>query len=310
MSLSGKSICYIVFYILVLIIASGCSQSDFDVEPGNPEFPGSILRDAASAPASITEELLVISDYEQLIEDSIAGCMRSNGFEYFVDHNESRQRILDLSFDLPPEDYASEFGFGILNGAILGMKPHDSLNTGYLRSLNSDEIESYRITLNGSAALAHPGSDVLKIGGCRRAAFDSVDQPVWYSNLDWLTVVSEELFQRISADPRIIDIDQQWAHCMSGLGYNGFATEAELGELLEVEFAHLFANLVPTQPFNDGNDFVSKLDEESKAALVSFRSKEIELAVASHECSRDHDEAVALISKEIERKIMSSHPLN
>lgn len=301
---------YVYIFCVFLVFLTACSKETFDGEPLNPEIPGSVLRDAAGLPGSISEELLATSDYNSRIEAVIAACMRSNGFDYFPDQNESNQRIDNLGFDLPPGDFAKDFGFGISNGFILGLNPQNNLNIEYFESLNREELESYRIALDGVDALVKSGSDVLEVGGCRRQALETVKPPLWYTNRDWLAVVSTELFQRLSSDPRIINFEQQWISCMAGLGYDRLTTEEEMVDSLNREFGQLFGTLIPTRRFDDGEDFVKSLDEESRKKLDSFRSKEIELAVASHECSHQNDDMVMLISKEIERELLSITPLN
>ncbi len=97
---------------------------------------------------------------------------------------------------------------------------------------------------------------------------------------------------------------------MAELGYDDLVNEESLAESLNNELAQLFRTLVPTRPFDDGDDFVESLDEESKKNLDAFRTKEIELAIASHECSYEHDDLVLLVSKEIEREIILANPLN
>lgn len=292
------------------IIMASCMQENLDSEAQYLELSGSILRNVAGMPDSISKELLATSDYSHRIEAAIATCMRSNGFEYFPEENELKQQIDKLGFDLPPGDFARDFGFGIFNGTILGMNSRNSLNNEYVLSLNPEEIESYRITLNGTDVLMQSGSDVLEVGGCRRHALEIVEQPSWYTNQDWLADVSSQLFQRLSSDPRIIDIERQWMSCMAGLGYDDWTNEEELNNSLNNEFIELFQTLIPTQRFDDGEEFLKALDEESRTALDAFRSKEIELAVASHECSSEHDDSVLSISKEIEESIILSNPIN
>lgn len=301
----------LIFVFLALIIgATACGQNNDDVEYSVREFPGSVLRNAASVPSSVSDELVATDDYNIRIELAVATCMRSNGFDYFPNQNQSKHKIAILGFDLPPAEFARRFGFGISNGAILGMKPQDNSNNEYRQSLGLEEIELYWLAMNGTDRVVQSYSDNVEVGGCRRQALETVEQPPWYTNQEWLSVVASELFERLSSDPRIIEVEQQWTVCMAELGYDDLVNEESLAESLNNELAQLFRTLVPTRPFDDGDDFVESLDEESKKNLDAFRTKEIELAIASHECSYEHDDLVLLVSKEIEREIILANPLN
>lgn len=303
-----RAICWIL-PIFSIILAS-CSGDQFDGPSIGSSVPGSVLRETAGMPASFGEEFVILSEYNNLREDSIASCMRSNGFKYFPEKQMGNERVKSLGLDLSSADFANQFGFGISNGLLQGLNSDSDEDFEYLSSLSERELESYWLTLHGEHNPEHPGTENHEIGGCLKQALDSVDLPPWHANLEWLNDVSTELSQRLSADTRIIQIERQWIQCMAKSGYDGLTSEEELNSSLNNEFIQLFQTLVPTRPFDNGEEFIKVLDKKSKAALDEFRSKEIELAVASHECSHETDETVMAISKEIEREIISVVPLN
>lgn len=272
--------------------------------------PGSLLRETAGMPASISEGMTVSSDYIREIDDAIAVCMRLHGFEYFPAENESENRIAAWGFEQSTADYAEEFGFGIASGVIVGFAVESEQSSDYLRSLTPDKYTAYRVALEGEDSLKEPGSSSLKIGGCRREARDSVKAPPWYDNWEWFDAVGKQLAERMSADPRIIEIEEKWIKCMATLGYDGLTSVEELSTSLHDEFIQHWQTFVPLRDFNDGHEFLAALDDESKARFEAFRAKEIELAVASYECSFEDEATVAAISREIEQSIIESNPLN
>lgn len=297
------------FVVIVSLVWSSCSVNvSFRNSDYSPE-PGSLLREAAGRPASVSEELLITSRYIGQVEDVIASCMRSSGFEYVSQQTTGVEQFGILGLDLDPDAYAKRYGFGIANGAIQGIKVQSDQQTEYLTSLSPEEYLAYRVALEGDGALKEPGTEVLEIGGCTREALDSVDQPTWSAHSEWLDAVSVELSQRLSSDSRLIEIEEQWVQCMADSGYGGLISVEQLSISLSDEFSQLFQVLIPTQDFRNGDEFLDALDDESRSAFEEFRSREIELAVASHECSKDHDATVASISEEIERSILASNPL-
>ena len=313
MSRSCRVIALFAFPVASLLLASAlvsCSAGSFSEGLEDSIQPGSLLRETAGMPASIAEAMTVSSDYIRGIDDAISVCMRSHGFEYYPPQNEGGNRISVWGFDRSTADYAEEFGFGITNGAIVGFAVESEQSSDYLRSLTPDEYTAYRVALEGEDSLKEPGASTLRIGGCRREARDSVEAPPWYDNWEWLDAVGKQLAERMSTDPRIIEIEEKWIKCMATLGYDGLTSVEELSNSLHDEFIQLWQTFVPLRDFNDGHEFLAALGDESRAKFEAFRAKEIELAVASYECSSEDEARVAAISHEIEQSIIESNPLN
>ena len=292
------------------VALAACSVDESDESPSRSPEPGSLLREAAGLPSSINDELMISSNYAGQMEDAISSCMRSNGFEYFSEHGGDMERILSFGFELPSDEYAQRYGFGIVAGAIQGFRVQADEHAEYLANLTPEEFTAYRVALEGEDVLKDIGAKALEIGGCRRVALDSVDEPAWYAHTEWLDAVSTELSQRLAVDSRIIEIEAQWIECMAASGYSSMSSEEQLSNSLNDEFTQLFRTLVPKRPFRDGEEFLEALDDESRAALEKFRAREIKLAVASHDCSSEHDGTVLSISREIERSILASHPMS
>ncbi len=291
--------------LLAIITISSCSGNDSDRTTGRT-LPGALLREAAGMPDTVSEEIRTIAEYENDIEDAIFGCMRLRGFNYFPNRVDGGKRADAFGSDLPAARYAEEFGFGIARGFIAGFVVVKGKEEEYLQSLNQAELEAYMIALYGEQALDPPGTETIKIGGCRGEAAASVAKPAWLKYADWLEASSKEYYDRLAADPRIIALNQEWTSCMQQAGFDVWGSVDDLVDSLIDEFGELSANFRPTKAFNSGKEFLDALDEESAAAYVTFQTKEIELAIASHKCSIVNEETEIAIMNELQAKILST----
>lgn len=264
--------------ILSLSIISSCSENDSEQITGST-LPSALFREATGMPDTIGEETVILAEYENNIEDAIYECMRSKGFSYFPRLVDGKHRVDSFGLDLSPDEYAEEFGFGIAKGFIAGFATVQNREEEYLRSLNRPEFEAYMVALHGEQALDPPGTAIVKIGGCQGEARTSVEKPEWFNHANWLEASFEKYYNRLIADPRIIEIDREWALCMRHAGYDVWGSFDDLGDSLTEEFGELSVNFQPTKAFNSGEEFLEALDEESAAAYATFQAKEIELVV-------------------------------
>lgn len=291
--------------ILSLFVISSCSENDSE-QITEPNLPGALFREVAGMPDTIGEEMVILAEYENDIEDAIYKCMRSKGFNYFPQRVDGEHRTDSFGLDLSPDEYAEEFGFGIAKGFIAGFVTVQNREEEYLQSLNRPEFEAYMVALHGEQALDPPGTAIVKIGGCRGEARTSVEKPEWFKHANWLEASFEKYYDRLIADPRIIEINQEWALCMRHAGYDVWGSFDDLGDSLTEEFGELSVNFQPTKAFNSGEEFLEALDEESAAAYATFQSKEIELAIAARKCSIVNEETVTSIMNELQARILST----
>lgn len=291
--------------MLSLFIISSCSENDSEQITGST-LPGALFREASGMPDTIGEEMIILAEYENNIEDVIYKCMRSKGFNYFPRRVDGKHRVDSFGLDLSPDEYAEEFGFGIAKGFIAGFATVQNREEEYLRSLNRPEFEAYMVALHGEQALDPPGTAIVKIGGCQGEARTSVEKPEWFNHANWLEASFEKYYDRLIADPRIIEIDREWALCMRHAGYDVWGSFDDLGDSLTEEFGELSVNFQPTKAFNSGEEFLEALDEESAAAYATFQAKEIELAIAARKCSIVNEETVTSIMNELQARILST----
>lgn len=299
---------FVVVGLIIATILLACSQPSNDVAEGG-EMPGSVLREAIGTPSTITAELQAFANYNNRLDDAIADCMRINGFEYYPENSASESGSDDWGFHLPPGEYAQRYGFGIVNGAILGLSSVSDEANAYLRGLSNEELQAYQLALDGSASTEFADPADQDATGCRQQAFEAVEQLPWLAHQEWMAVMSVELFQRLSSDARIIEANQQWSACMASHGHVGLTTEEELSDSIDQEFLKLLGDLTPSASFGGETSWIDGLGVEARERLENFREREIELAVSSHECSKEHDPLVLSISKEIEHQLLAEFPV-
>ena len=295
---------YRVIASVILATVTLISCSGNDSAPSPTQRHGSLFHEATAMPNTASDRLISEIRYTNAIEDSISECMNDRGFEYVVQHSDPNEYIESFGTELTAEDYAKQFGFGILQGAI-------SFDQFHSRSHNQlEQSEAYTTALGTDPSSVSLGEVAIKADGCMAEAYSSVEPPQWFRYLNWLREVESMLTQRVQADQRFKIFEQQWVECMSEFGYDEWDSQEDLVTFLDKDFV---LALVRIDNRSAENDPLSSLDlaasdDTSVAILDDFAAKEIELAVASYHCTEEFSNERTGIREELEREILKSNP--
>lgn len=274
-----------------LLLAAACSANDVpgegalsDSEEAPADF--AVLRQAVGLPTSREIELLEVASYELRVEEAIADCMRTAGFEYTPVVVPGEDRVKITGAGLSSFDYASSFGFGISTGFSGAARNEvDNPNLAQFDLLEPAAQRRFVATLEGEAALDARPTETVEIGGCRLEAETAVPLPPWYLHGDWITESAIELNERLAANRDVVDLYGDWSDCMAQAGFPGLTSPPRLIDDLATEFEErVLANLVTARPFADEGDFLDALDDTSRVLLEDFVDEEIRIAVSSHTC--------------------------
>lgn len=287
-----------------------------------------------------------LAQQDQRVEELIARCMMREGFEY-------------VAVTPPPERYefstpgdvevAREHGFSVstrygrtnTNVEDEWIDPNESIE----ESLSESERRAYYEALHGTfhtIVVPDPegegdGSgeiEVLRQGsdGCRRRAYEEV-----YA-FDAAQAISSQLDldsvrERIEADPRIVELDVEWAECMAqrGHGYRDRDTSFDAAfdyfrerfrEVLKPSggFVDPFKGMSTDEidAFVDGlspeelDDFYAQADRRrqnavDQEALAALQAEERALAVDFAECSDGMHQRTIEIYREYEAQIVAEN---
>ena len=142
---------------------------------------------------------------------------------------------------------------------------------------------------------------------------------------DQLAPEFDAMYERIEADPRIVETHRQWGACMAEAGYDGLTTRHDIREKVSQEFNERLEAITGTgvsDPFAEWTEaeitafFKEKTPEEVDAfmaqaqdndevtvdyeALAALQQDEIHMAIADWECAADLNEVYDAVSAEYE----------
>ena len=250
--------------------------------------------------------------------------MAQEGFDYIPFVPPAGDPVVDA--ELTPEEFAAEFGFGLSTGVRDGGTPL-TLATGpeavdpnleivqsmeplerieYHRSLYGpaaelDESSGYPIDMQQTLVAADESSCLLH---AQEEAF--AGEAFWTEfGAEWTDVVDRAL-----ADPRLVEVRDQWASCMAAEGYD-FPDQPAMQ-------AHLLARLdaVVSYPSGSASDRLFAPPEPTGAApepdydpaeLAALIDEEIAIATLSLECSAASDEVFAEVLGEYEQAFVENN---
>ena len=292
---------FIASVILTALTLTSCSGNDS--APSSTQREVSLFHEAINMPDTASDRLISEIRYTNAIEDSIFECMNDRGFQYVVQHSDPNEYIESFGTELTAEDYAKQFGFGILQGAT-------NINQFHSDSHNQPEQSEAYITALGADPSSVFGEVDIKAEGCKAEAYSSVEPPQWFRYVNWLGEVASMLRQRVQADQRFKVFEQQWAECMSEFGYDEWDSQWDLRTSLGKDFTLALVRIdnrsAENDPFSDLD--LAALDNNSVAILDDFVAREIELAVASYNCTEESRNERNRIREELEREILKSNP--
>jgi hypothetical protein len=332
-----KALSLVPVTALVLALA-GCGA---DASPGADETPGGSddksplaeymgegfsssrgmvrMTRAAGGPESSEEQLAK----QRKVEDATAACMKAAGFEYVAVPPEANPKSkFNDAFDLPPDKFAEQYGYGI--STIDWSKPdEDSDPNAKIRSALSpaaqkayDKALNGELAGNGGVVKAVPADGkrpALKDLGCRGKAGEEVygkseDKLADFSKFESLFKDLEALRKRIDSDQRVVEATSAWSDCMADAGHSGFTKVDDPRNQISSKLDELTGTKKPTK---DGPSVVigaPSLDKVDAAKLADLRKTEIELAKADQGCkAKTYDAPYKQASAEHEKEFVEQH---
>lgn len=279
-------------------------------------------------------------EQERQIQESIRACMAEQGFEYIpMDFPDQ-----DFIFEEPDhEEMVRTQGFGITTwmdqeeGFFEGPEFEDP-NQPIIEAMSDSERDAYYQALHGDWENFEPqidpdtGEEIWEDTGfgegCEGQAYEEA-----YGNQDqlWEEMGPEldAMYERIQADPRMVELQTQWSSCMADAGYQ-FSDQEDLWDWIQTDFQpradEILEQMWSGDPFEGMTEeeintfFEENTEEETEAffrewestqrenidqeALAALQEEEIALAVADYECNKDQPDIWEEVSKEYEQQFI------
>jgi hypothetical protein len=263
---------------------------------------------------------------QRKVEDSTAKCMETAGFRYVAVPPESNPKSkFDEAFNLPPDKFAAQYGYGIstIDWAKPGGDDTSNPNTAIRNALSATAKKAYDKALNGqfangNGAIAMPadkGGNAKVDMGCRGKAADEVygsaasNKADTFSKYESLFKDLEALQKRILADQRVVDATTAWSDCLADAGHAGFKKPEEARQKVQQKLDELTGqnntSKTPGKATFSGPPSFDKVDSQKLADLRKF---EIELAKADQACqAKGYDEAYKKAQYELEKEFVTAN---
>jgi hypothetical protein len=266
------------------LVAAGCGGSNDDTASTGTQ--------RAATGGSVEDQLGFtrrgVAAASAKVENSIAACMKADGFEYVPVDPVAQQAALTGKASMTDEEYEKQFGYGITT--LYGRGTEQSDPNAKIRSqLGAADRSAYDRALSGGKpeqtfVLAVDTGDFSELGGCTKKATDQV-----FGGARLLQTVQrklDELDDSIVADQRMVRAIEAWRGCMK----TATGTEYEDDESIEEEITQRFEQIVgsvvpPGQVAAEGT-------KVELAALRKLQQDELDLFNTSFACERKHVDPV------------------
>lgn len=308
------------------------------------EYFGQDYGNDEQAQARIVEE-------ERVRQEAIAACMKREGFEY-IPQDPSQY----VQFESPDgEEYGSDewtakYGFGIstqrfpqsaLGPDLVGYDESqfgpdiEDPNQKIQEALSPEEQAAYQEALYGDMSAFEVDPTLseeeqakamenmqFEPGGCEGEAMNAgndLSQKVYTEFSDEM----DAMYERIQADPRIVEAEQKVKDCVAGKGLE-YPGQEEVYTMFEDRLTEIDAQV--TYPGADlTEDDIAAMSEEelnalgsqppvipdeAKAKLAEVQAEEIALAKAVNECDgspEDQGKLYAEVSAQYEQEFIDAH---
>jgi len=259
------------------------------------------------------------------MEDLVATCMAEQGFDYTpVDYAAMGLDLTGetLGLEWGSKEFAEQYGYGITTDPVLGAnaeQPEDP-NAEYVAGMTPTEQEAYYTALYGvhyaemsdPQAVAEAGWDWRDLGCTGSAQNEVLSGDA--AQQDQFAALQQEMtlmMEAAAADPRLAQVNADWAACMADAGFPDLAKVGDPEAALGAEVAALqqaaAAQIDPTVPTGPGS--AEQVQAAMQEQLDEITQREIDTAVADAQCRADvgYDDARRAIDTEYQVQFLAEH---
>jgi hypothetical protein len=315
--------------------ASGAGDEELTQEEMMEAYADMPLQQLLGMSGDPEEQQEQWAEQERVVQAAIAECMAAEGFEYIpVDTSSSTSFSSDWpGSDLTPREYAEQYGYGIsttyeenMSSAPMPEDMPEDPNMEIIEAMSPGEQEAYYTALYGASPDFDPTAEEQEVEyegpqGCYGEAYEATNQGGVNAVYSELEDEINDLYERLEADPRIVELEAAWVECMADAGY-GFTERFEPYDEINTRMEPLYNAGMGGMTFEDDEAVVSEgavtestvfesgvpeLTPEQRRILEEVQAYELEVAVADYECSKD-DMAVYLeVQRELEQAFVDTY---
>lgn len=265
------------------------------------------------------------------VEEITAACMAEQGFDYTPLDPATDGATMGVGTESEIEwgtrEFVEEFGYGASTnpwGDEAGAVPEEEYvdpNAEYVEAMAPEEQEAYFAALYGEPQGSEDPEEIVEWdwtkAGCSGKAQHEVYETVDGVDADEFTALQEEMtsvWEGVMNDPRLAEINGDWASCMADAGYT-FATPEDAAnsiyELTNKVYDEAYAD-VDYESATTEEDFAAieaEVQEIIDARMAEITDTELATALADFECKEEsgYDERYQEISFELQQSFVDEH---
>lgn len=262
------------------------------------------------------------------MEEIVAECMAEQGFDYTpVDYSSMGTSYSsdDLDVEWGTLEFAKEYGYGMTTdpwGAQDQAPPEQTEefadpNQDYVMAMSESEQQAYyaalageQMTMDPSAAEPEEVEYNWETAGCQGRA----NHQVYEGGIDTdeFASLQEELngmYEQTMNDPRMAELNSEWASCMADAGYTGLAAVGDAENTFSEQVNALYENAYTDMPPDATEEDYAAIEEGIADERAAMTANEIETAVADFTCREEvrYDEVQSEINLENQQEFYDTH---
>lgn len=316
-------------------VASGGGDEELTQEEMMAAYADMPLQQLLGMSGDPEEQQEQWAEQERAVQAAIAECMAAEGFEYIpVDMSSSTGFSSDWpGSDLTPREYAEQYGYGIsttyeenLNSVPVPEDMPEDPNMEIIEAMSPGEQEAYYTALYGASPDVDPTAEEQEVEyegpqGCYGEAYEESGQDGINAVYTEFEDEINDLYERLEADPRIVELEAAWVECMADAGYRfteRFEPYDEISTRMEplynagmggpvFEGDEAVASEGAVTESTDSGPAVPELTPEQRQLLEEVQAYEIEVAIADYECSKDDMEVYLEVQRELEQTFVDTY---
>ena len=269
------------------------------------------------------------------VEELVAACMAEEGFEYTPAVHEGSV-MMSEDDDWGSEEWTAQYGYGVTTDPWMDDQPVEPIeewvdpNQDYVESMSPSEQEAFYAALHGAPMEVdeewvegdpEPEYD-WKDAGCYGRAQHEVYEESDPTMQMWedptfaeFFAATEKLYEDVQRDPRMAEVNAEWAECMDEAGITGMTSPDEAQQVIFEEYDRMYQEAdaqvdwenLDWESLGENTDPVRALMDE--AGLADLREREIAMAVADIGCREelDTESRYLAIQFELEKELVETY---
>jgi hypothetical protein len=262
------------------LLAAGCGDSNSTASTSGSQ--------AASTGGTIEDQLGFtrkgVAAASAKVENSIATCMKGQGFDYVPVDSVAQQAALTGKPNMSDAEFEQQFGYGIttLYGrASAQTDPNATIRAG----LGEADRAAYDRALSGGKpdqtfSFAVDTGDFTQLAGCTKKATDGAFGGTQL--LQTLQRKLDELDDSILADQRVVHAQEAWRTCMKDATGNEYEDAESIENEIKQRFERVVGSVVPP------GEVAPPGTQVDTAALAKLQQDELDLFHKDLACEQQH----------------------